>query len=65
MQDDACFSVAADGKTLDFAVPVPVPDDRKSNQVGQMSLSSVRSPDENVLPMVSLGVHGEHAHTAL
>lgn len=33
MANDVCFSLAAEGKTLDFAVPPTLPDDGKSSQV--------------------------------
>lgn len=33
LSEDACFSLAAEGKVLDFAVPATVPDDGKSGQV--------------------------------
>lgn len=33
VSEDACFSLAAEGKVLDFAVPSTVPDDGKSGQV--------------------------------
>lgn len=33
LSEDACFSLAAEGKVLDFAVPSTVPDDGKSGQV--------------------------------
>ncbi|CAM9126790.1 unnamed protein product, partial [Hapterophycus canaliculatus] len=32
LSEDACFSLAAEGKVLDFAVPSTVPDDGKSDQ---------------------------------
>ncbi|CAM9466105.1 unnamed protein product [Ectocarpus sp. 12 AP-2014] len=32
LSDDACFSLAAEGKVLNFAVPSTVPDDGKSGQ---------------------------------
>lgn len=33
LSEDVCFSLATEGKTLDFAVPATVPDDGKSSQV--------------------------------
>lgn len=36
--EEACFSLAAEGKVLDFAVPSTVPDDGKSGQVHCMFL---------------------------
>ncbi len=36
--EEACFSLAAEGKVLDFAVPSTVPDDGKSGQVHHVLL---------------------------
>lgn len=37
LSNDACFSLAAEGKVLDLAVPSTVPDDGKSGQVRLLS----------------------------